>query len=49
MKVWILEVWNGDEWDMIGVYKSQKRPLELAEEMEVDPDDYMIYEQELLD
>ena len=49
MKVWILETWNGDEWEMIGVYKSNVKPQELVEEMELEEDDYMLYEQELLD
>ena len=48
-KVYILEVWNGEEWNMYGVYKSSTTPQELVEEMELEEDDYMIYEQELLD
>ena len=49
MKVWILETWNGDEWDIYGVYKSPVKPKELVEEMELAEDDYMLYEQELLE
>ena len=49
MKVWILEVYDGADWNMYGVYKSSTTPQELVEEMELEEDDYMIYEQELLD
>lgn len=49
MTVWILEVWDGENWIMEGVFRSNKKPLELVEENELSPDDYMIYEQELLD
>ena len=49
MKVWILEVYDGADWNIYGVYKSSTTPLELVEEMELEEDDYMIYEQELLD
>lgn len=49
MKVWILEVWDGEQWDMFGVFKSKTYPQELVEDMYLEEDDYMLYEQELLD
>ena len=49
MKVYVLEVWDGENWIMEGVFKSKKTPLDLVEEAELSEDDYMIYEQELLD
>ena len=48
-KVWILEIWDDQKWCIEGVFKSEDTPREMVEEMELEEDDYMIYEQELLD
>lgn len=49
MSVWILEVYDGIEWNLYGAYRSQATPQELVKEIGLDTDEYMIYEQELLD
>lgn len=49
MKVWIFEVWDGEEWIMEGVFQSDKTPLQIIEDNELADDDYTLYEQELLD
>ena len=49
MKVWILEVYDGMDWSIYGVYKSSQTPQELVDEWELEQDDYMLYEQELLE
>lgn len=49
MRVWILEIHDGIEWTMYGVFKSHTSAEQVVQENNLMDEDYMLYEQELLD